>query len=109
MAKAPSFEPDILIEGEMDLKKFGVDGKIIHTPGHTPGSASVILPGGEVIIGDLIMRGMLRWWQPNYPLFADNMAQLDESIQLILRSKPTKIFSGHGGPFNPKAVQRRFS
>ena len=109
MAKAPSFEPDILIEGEMDLKKFGVDGKIIHTPGHTPGSVSIALPGGEVIVGDLIMRGMLRWWQPNYPLFADNMAQLNESIQLILRRKPTKIFSGHGGPFAPKAIQRRFS
>ncbi len=108
-AKAPSFEPDILIEGEMDLKKFGVDGKIVPTPGHTPGSVSVILPGDEVIVGDLIMRGMLRWWQPNYPLFADNMFQLNESIQLILRRKPTKIFSGHGGPFAPKAVQRRFS
>jgi glyoxylase-like metal-dependent hydrolase (beta-lactamase superfamily II) len=108
-AKAPSFEPDILIEGEMDLKKFGVDGKIIHTPGHTPGSVSIALPGGEVIVGDLIMRGMLRWWQPNYPLFADDMAQLDESIQLILRSKPTKIFSGHGGPFNTTSVLHRFS
>jgi glyoxylase-like metal-dependent hydrolase (beta-lactamase superfamily II) len=107
-AKAPSFEPDILIEGEMDLKKFGIEGKIIHTPGHTPGSISVILPGGEVIVGDLIMRGTFRWWQPNYPLFADNMAQLNESIQLILRRKPSKIFCGHGGPFAPKAIQRRF-
>jgi hypothetical protein len=26
--------------------------------------------------GDLIMRGMLRFWQPNYPLFADDMSQL---------------------------------
>ena len=108
-AKAPSFEPDILIEDEKDLNKFGIEGKIIHTPGHTPGSVSVILPGDEVIIGDLIMRGMLRWWQPNYPLFADNMAQLNKSIQLILQSKPAKIFSGHGGPFAPKAVLRRFS
>jgi glyoxylase-like metal-dependent hydrolase (beta-lactamase superfamily II) len=108
-AKAPSFEPDILIEDEMDLKKFGVDGKIIHTPGHTPGSVSVILPGGEVIVGDLIMRGIFRWWQPNYPLFADNMAQLKESIKLILRKKPSKIYSGHGGPFNPKTVLQRFS
>ncbi|MBM3141525.1 MAG: MBL fold metallo-hydrolase [Chloroflexi bacterium] len=108
-AKAPSFEPDILIDGEMDLKKFGIDGKIIHTPGHTPGSVSVISSGGEVIVGDLIMRGIFRWWQPNYPLFADNMAQLNESIQLILRRKPSKIFSGHSGPFNPKTVLRRFS
>jgi hydroxyacylglutathione hydrolase len=108
-AKAPPVEPDILIEGEMDLKKFGTDGNIIHTPGHTPGSISVVLPSGEVIIGDLIMSGIFRWWQPNYPLFADNMVQLNKSIQLILRRKPTKIFCGHGGPFNSKAILRSFS
>jgi hydroxyacylglutathione hydrolase len=107
-AKAPPVKPNILIEGEMDLKKFGVDGKIIHTPGHTPGSVSVILPNGEVIIGDLIMKGIFRWWQPNYPLVANDMAQLKEGIKLILRRKPAKIFSGHGDPFDPKAVQRRF-
>ncbi|MCJ7663462.1 MAG: MBL fold metallo-hydrolase, partial [Desulfobacterales bacterium] len=108
-AKAPPVKADILIEGEMDLKKFGVDGRVIHTPGHTHGSLSVVLPNGEIIVGDTIMKGMLRWWQPHYPLFADDMTQLKESIQLILRQKPTKIFSGHGGPFTPKAVLRRFS
>jgi hypothetical protein len=55
------------------------------------------------------MRGMLRFWQPNYPLFADNMFQLKESIKLILRKKPTKIYCTHGGPFNPKSVLRSFS
>lgn len=108
-AKAPPLEPDILIEGEMDLKKFSIDGRVIHTPGHTHGSLSVILPGGEIIVGDTIMRGMLRWWQPNYPLFADDMAQLNKSIELILQKKPTKIFCGHGGPFDTKTAQQKFS
>ncbi|MBM4445732.1 MAG: MBL fold metallo-hydrolase [Chloroflexi bacterium] len=108
-ATAPPVKPDIIIENEMDLNKFGVDGKVIHTPGHTPGSLSVILPSGEVIVGDLIMRGIVRFWQPNYPLFADNMFQLKESIKLILRKKPVKIFCTHGGPFDPKAVLRKFS
>jgi hydroxyacylglutathione hydrolase len=108
-ATAPPLKPDIIIEGELDLSKFGVDGKVIHTPGHTPGSLSVILPNGEFIVGDLIMRGMLRFWQPNYPLFADNMEQLNKSLKLILRKKPSKIYCTHGGPFEPKAVLRRFS
>ena len=108
-AKAPPVKPDILIEDELDLKKFGVEGRVIHTPGHTHGSVSVILPGGEIIVGDTIMRGMLRWWQPHYPLFADDMPQLKKSIRLILRQKPTKIFSGHGGPFDPNTVQRKFA
>jgi glyoxylase-like metal-dependent hydrolase (beta-lactamase superfamily II) len=108
-ATAPPLKPDILIDEDMDLSKFGVDGKVIHTPGHTPGSLSVILPNGEFIVGDLVMRGMLRFWQPNYPLFADNMFQLKEGIKLILRKKPTKIYCTHGGPFNPKSVLRSFS
>jgi hydroxyacylglutathione hydrolase len=108
-AKAPPVEPDILISDELDLRKYGVEGKVIHTPGHTPGSLSVILPNGESIVGDLIMRGMLRFWQPNYPLFADSMSQLNKSLKLILRNKPSKIYCTHGGPFEPKTVQRRFS
>src|SRR4030095_7174858 len=35
-------EPDILFEEEMDLSDFGVDAKIIFTPGHTKGSLSVL-------------------------------------------------------------------
>ena len=38
-----------------------------------------------------------------------NSAQLKERIKLILRKKPSKIFSGHGGPFDPKSVLHRFS
>jgi len=108
-ATAPPVKPDILIDEDMDLSKFGVDGKVIHTPGHTPGSISVILPNGEFIVGDLVMWEMLRFWQPNYPLFADNMFQLKESIKLILRKKPVKIYCTHGGPFDPKSVLRKFS
>lgn len=108
-AKAPPVKTDIIIENDMDLSKFGVEGKVIHTPGHTAGSLAVLLPGGKIIVGDTIMRGIIRSWQPNYPLFADNMFQLKESIKLILRQKPSKIFSGHGGPFNPKACLRRFA
>jgi hydroxyacylglutathione hydrolase len=107
-AKAPPVKPDILIKEALDLNKYGVDGKVIHTPGHTPGSVSVILPNGEFIVGDLIMRGMLRFWQPNYPLFADNISQLKKSLELILRKKPSKIYCTHGGPFNLKSVLRRF-
>ena len=108
-AKAPPVKPDIIIENDIDLSKFGVEGRVIHTPGHTPGSVAVLLPGGKIIVGDTIMRGIVRSWQPHYPLFASNMFQLKESIKTILRKKPSKIYSGHGGPFNPKACLRRFA
>jgi hydroxyacylglutathione hydrolase len=37
----------------MDLLEFGVDGRIVHTPGHTSGSISLLLDSGEAFVGDL--------------------------------------------------------
>ena len=47
MPEVIGLEPDILIESEMDLAKFGIDGKIVLTLGHTPGGISVSLESGE--------------------------------------------------------------
>jgi glyoxylase-like metal-dependent hydrolase (beta-lactamase superfamily II) len=44
-------EPDILIDKEISLTDFGVDGKVFFTPGHTKGSLSVLV-NNEAIVGD---------------------------------------------------------
>jgi len=108
-AKAPPVDQDILIEGEMSLENFGIDSKVVPTPGHTAGSVSVFLPGGEVIVGDLIMMGMMGKKRPDYPFFADDIEQLKGSLRLVLQRSPTRIFSGHGGPFDIEATRRRFN
>jgi hydroxyacylglutathione hydrolase len=108
-AKAQPLDPDIIVEGEMSLEEFGVDGKIIPTPGHTPGSISVALAGGEVIVGDLMMGGIIRRGRPDYPPLADDIGQIEESIKSIMRLSPRRIFVAHGGPFDPEAVRRRFA
>jgi len=36
-------EADIVIEEDYSLKEFSINGKIVHTPGHSPGSISVVL------------------------------------------------------------------
>jgi hydroxyacylglutathione hydrolase len=64
---AKAFIPDILIDGEKNLSAFGVEGMVIPTPGHTEGSTSVILPGGEAIVGDLVMEGFLLKRLPKPP------------------------------------------
>jgi glyoxylase-like metal-dependent hydrolase (beta-lactamase superfamily II) len=50
-------ERDILIEQDNKeiLKNLGIDGQIIHTPGHTHDSISVVLSGGQAFVGDVAM------------------------------------------------------
>ncbi|MGA2367469.1 MAG: MBL fold metallo-hydrolase [Dehalococcoidia bacterium] len=111
MVKKPEvtgLTPDILIESEMDLAKYGVKGKIILTPGHTPGGISIALESGEVLVGDLIFGGLIRPAAPGFPYFAESVEQLLQSIQKVLDLQPKIIYAGHGGPFTAESVRRRF-
>lgn len=101
-----NFEPDILIDGEMDLTTYGVDARVIHTPGHTPGSVSVLLASGEAIIGDAIMPAFPRLTKPSYPIYADDMAQVRQSVAKLLAHNPRIIYTAHGGPLDPGDVRR---
>ncbi|MEP7133604.1 MAG: MBL fold metallo-hydrolase [Chloroflexota bacterium] len=110
-----SFEPsapDIVIKEEMSLSDFGVDGKIIFTPGHTKGSISVLC-GSEAIIGDVLMGGWLGGEvygsRPNYHYFIDDLGQIHTSIKKILSYKPAQVYVGHGGPLKSENVVEHFS
>ncbi len=46
--------PDILVDDVFDLSEYGISGKIIHTPGHSQGSISIILDNGETLVGDMV-------------------------------------------------------
>lgn len=98
--KYDGVEPDIVIDGEMDLSQYGIQGKIIETPGHTPGSLSVVLRNGACIVGDLIMGGFVLNKRPGYPHFASDMGMLKKSINKLMSHSPKKVFTSHGGPFD---------
>jgi len=97
---------DILLENEIYLREFGIDGRVIHTPGHTEGSISLILSGGEAIVGDLIMGGILFKKVPRYPLFIHDLSSLKESIRKVIQLSPKVIYASHGGPFTSAIVQK---
>lgn len=102
---APAFEPDIVHDGQLDLRDYGVDGATIHTPGHTPGSVSVVLPEG-VVCGDLISGGTLRRGSPRLPYFADDLDAVGESIRKLLLASSGSWYLGHRGPIPATDVQR---
>ena len=88
-------------------------GRVIETPGHTPGSVSVVLDGGEAIVGDVLAGGYLGFKvmprSPRYHLYAEDPGEVLRSIKKVLELSPTAVFTGHGGPLDPETVRRRFS
>ncbi len=101
-----TFEPDILFAGDGDLSQYGVDAHVLHTPGHTPGSLSLQLASGEAIVGDAIMPAFPRLSKPSYPIYADDLEQVHESVAKILAHDPLIIYTAHGGPMDPTDVRR---
>ena len=104
-AEYPPLEPDILITDDLDLRTYGVDGTVIPTPGHTPGSVSVLLADGEAIVGDLIFPSIPSE-KPGLPFWADDRAEVHQSIRILLEQRPRKFYTGHGGPFSAEEIEK---
>lgn len=111
--RAPAFEPDVVFEKEWRLDEYtltllsasGVAGRVIHTPGHTPGSVSLLLDSGEAIVGDLVMgklMGLIR--KPGPPIVAWDLERNRESVRRLLALSPRVVYVGHGGPFRAEDV-----
>lgn len=50
---ADPVKPDLLLEDGDSLEPFGIPGRVVHTPGHTPGSACLVLENTDGFAGDL--------------------------------------------------------
>jgi glyoxylase-like metal-dependent hydrolase (beta-lactamase superfamily II) len=102
------FVPDIVVDSSMPLHDFGVDARILHTPGHTPGSISVLTDSGELIVGDMMagpLLGAIRRPPTNPPFHHDRTLNL-ASLDAVLALDPTVMYVGHGGPLDPSRVRR---
>ncbi len=94
---SPNFEPlspDIVVEGDCDLMDCSLSGKILHTPGHTRGSISVLLDSGEAFVGDLLMP--VHPFSDGMPLFAEDTKKVVESWQKLLAGGAERIYPSHG-------------
>ncbi len=107
----PPYEPNVLVDEGFDLSPFGVEAKVWHTPGHTPGSISILCAAG-VIAGDVMMGGFMGGHVlpgvPGYHYFADSAVQIDESISRLLTQNNGPFYVGHGGPLQHDAVKAWF-
>ena len=101
------FEPDVLFRDGFSLTPYGVSGRVLATPGHTFGSASVILASGEALIGD-VLRGSLLLPNRAAPHFFCNDPEVNRrSLVRLAREGLLRCHPGHFGSF-PGAELGRF-
>lgn len=112
-AHADPCEPDIVIGDDFTLDSVGVPGGVVlHTPGHTAGSVSALLPNGDVLAGDLAIGGVsflggiaLKGYARKPPYEDDPIVARESLVELLDRGA-NRFFVGHGGPLTANAVRK---
>ncbi len=98
----PPVSPDVVVVDTLELGAFGVAGVLRPLGGHTRGSAIVELPGGDVLVGDLLRGGRFGGrWRAAVPLthyYEEEPAAVVAVAGTVLGSGAGRLLVGHGGP-----------
>jgi len=97
-----------LSDDEFSLEEFGIKGRLLHTPGHTDGSMSLLLDSGEAFVGDLAMSGPPRLSGPGPFVLGKDINTMKRSWQFLLDAGATKIYPSHGKPFNARVFDEYY-
>ncbi|MFH2009114.1 MAG: MBL fold metallo-hydrolase [bacterium] len=95
---------DFRVEGEEHTLEFSKGSlRLVHTPGHTPGSmvALVELEGERILFGQDIHG-------PFHPAFGSDIEKWRESMQRVLALEADVLCEGHYGVYRPASAVREF-
>ena len=81
------------------LKTVGVDGRILHTPGHYRDCISVVLSDGAAFVGDAAMNFLSWTGIAHRPIYVEDRRAVHESWQKLLEAGAKVIYPAHGRPF----------
>lgn len=90
------FEPNLYLEDGQSLQEFGLDAVVLHTPGHTSGSISILTAQGELLVGDTLSN---RRTPKTADLFEDESV-LKTSLAKMRGLDAKTVYPGHGKPFS---------
>jgi len=106
------YEPlraDVEVDGELDLAPYGLAGRVLPVPGHTPGSLAVVLDDGRAFVGDMMLGGWLGGalfaQRPGEHYFHMDVAGNGHSLAALAKLPIRQYFLGHGGPLSQEAVR----
>jgi glyoxylase-like metal-dependent hydrolase (beta-lactamase superfamily II) len=91
----PSPPPDQWLENEEEIDLNDLQGKALHTPGHTPGSMCFLFESQKLLIaGDTLFQGSIG----RTDLWGGDFKKIEKSIQekLYTLDEETSVITGHG-------------
>jgi hydroxyacylglutathione hydrolase len=91
---------------DFSLEPYGISGTLVHTPGHSAGSTSLLLESGDAFIGDIAMNGFPLRLKPGLPIIAEDLEMVKKSYVKLLERGVKKIYPGHGEPFDAVVLER---
>jgi len=100
-----AFEPDLAIEDDYDLMGGLARVRLITTPGHSPGSVSLLVDDEVAVVGDAAF-GIFR--NTIFPPFADDTRGLIQSWKKLLDTDCHTFLPGHGGPISRKMLEKEY-
>jgi glyoxylase-like metal-dependent hydrolase (beta-lactamase superfamily II) len=77
-------------ESRAFLQRIGIEGEILHTPGHSDDSVTLVLDIGCAFTGDLTLESMVA---------EEDAFVVGRSWQLLRDREVTTIYPGHGAPY----------
>jgi glyoxylase-like metal-dependent hydrolase (beta-lactamase superfamily II) len=94
---------DLTVDETYDLSKWGFNAYLMHTPGHTRGSMSLIIEDELALVGDT-MFGIFSWTV--FPPFASDQNQLLKSWEKLLETKCEIFIPSHGSANKRSLVEK---
>lgn len=106
MVRYSSCKADIVVYNDYDFSDTGVNARVIHTPGHSAGSLSLIVDNEIALVGDTLF-GV--YPGSCYPPFADCEPDLLKSWETLLETDCILFFPSHGRARTRKQIEVELS
>ena len=107
-SKSNNLLMDLFLLNEEEIELMGIQGKALHTPGHTPGSMCFLFEKLKLLIaGDTLFKGSIG----RTDLWGGDFQEIEKSIQekLYTLDEDIAVITGHGDSTSIGREMRRNS
>jgi glyoxylase-like metal-dependent hydrolase (beta-lactamase superfamily II) len=83
--KVDGVKADNVVREDMSLNSYGIDARVLRTPGHTDGSISILASNGDCATGDFLAG-----------LYTGEPGVIEQSLKKMMDSGAKRFYPSHG-------------